>query len=69
METDLTTIPDDVFAYIAQLRKEATRHRLQRNEARRERDEARELALDLAAELENIRSSQESSPVSPGVGK
>lgn len=55
MQTDLTTIPDDVFAYIAELRKEATRHRLQRNEARTERDQAQELALDLAAQLETLR--------------
>lgn len=55
METDLTTIPDDVFAYIAQLRKEATRHRLQRNEARAERDRAQELALDLSAKLEALK--------------
>lgn len=43
---DLTELPDGVLAYIVQLRMEAARTRIQRNEARAERDA---LLADLSA--------------------
>lgn len=62
MEIDLNTLPDDVLGYIVKLRREAARTRIERNKARTElgnvmdeRDQARELALDLGAQLDALR--------------
>jgi hypothetical protein len=41
MQLDLDTLPPDVIVYIGKLRREAAKHRLERNEARAELAELR----------------------------
>lgn len=55
MAINMADLPGEVFDYIAQLRKEATQYRIQRNGARKEAEQLRESNARLRLTLADLR--------------